>query len=69
MIVVSDSTPIISLAKIDMLEVLGKLYKEIVLPHAVHDEVCRNPNFAIESKAIQACTFIRVETVNNLQSY
>jgi len=67
-IVVSDATPIISLAKINMLELLGKFYNEVLLPQAVYNEVCRNPAFADEADTIKSSTFIRVETVSNEQS-
>jgi predicted nucleic acid-binding protein len=68
LIVVSDATPIISLAKIDMLDIMGRLYDEVLLPKAVYDEVCRNQTFAEEAAAIQKCTFMNVKTVNREQS-
>lgn len=39
MIVVSDSSPLIALAKIDQIEVLFKLYSEIRIPKAVYNEI------------------------------
>jgi predicted nucleic acid-binding protein len=39
MIVVSDTTPIISLMKIDYLDILERLYKNIIIPRAVYDEL------------------------------
>ena len=68
MIVVSDATPIISLAKIEMLDILGILYDEVLLPKAVYDEVCRNKTFADEAAAIKKCAFVQVKTVNMEQS-
>ena len=68
MIVISDATPIISLTKIDMLDILGRFYNEVLLPKAVFDEVCSNPAFSDEAETIRNCVFIRVETVNNTQS-
>ena len=68
MIVVSDATPIISLTKIDMLDILGTFYNEVLLPQAVYDEVVCNPAFACEAEAIKNSAFIRVETVSNEQS-
>jgi len=67
-IVVSDATPIISLAKIDMLDFLGKFYSEVVLPEAVFNEVCSNPVFTDEAETVKNSAFIRVETVSNQQS-
>ena len=68
MIVVSDATPIITLAKIDRLDILGRFYHEVLLPNAVFDEVCRNPAFAAEAAAIQKCEFMRLKTVSRTQS-
>jgi len=67
-IVVSDATPIITLAKIDRLDILGRFYHEVLLPNAVFDEVCRNPAFAAEAAAIQKCEFMRLKTVSRTQS-
>jgi predicted nucleic acid-binding protein len=39
MIVISDSSPLISLAVIKQLNVLGNLFKEIYVPTAVYEEV------------------------------
>ena len=68
MIVVSDATPIISLAKLEMLTILGRLYDEVFLPKAVYDEVCRNPTYAAEAAFIQKCTFVKVKTVSSEQA-
>lgn len=37
--VVSNTTPIISLASIDKLNVLKELFGEIIIPHSVYDEI------------------------------
>ena len=68
MIVVSDATPIISLAKLEMLHILSRLYDEVLLPKAVYDEVCRNQTFAVEAAAIQKCIFVKVRIVKCEQS-
>lgn len=39
MIVVSNTTPIISLASIQQIEVLERLFGEIIVPQAVYDEI------------------------------
>ena len=64
MTVVSDATPIISLAKLEMLDILARLYDEVLLPKAVYDEVCRNQAFAAEAAAVQKCIFVKVKTVS-----
>jgi hypothetical protein len=68
LIVVSDATPIISLAKIEILDILGRFYDEVLLPKAVYDEVCSNHMFAKEAAAIQKCVFVNVKTVDCEQS-
>ena len=68
MIIVSDATPIISLAKIDKLALLGQFYTEVILPNAVFSEVCRNPAFAVEAEAIRKCSFMKIKTANNPHS-
>jgi len=67
-IVVSDATPIISLAKISMLDILGKFYNKVLLPRAVYNEVCSNSDYTEEAELVKNCTFIKVEAVNNEQS-
>jgi len=51
MIVISDSSPLISLAVIEKLDLLGELYEEIYAPTAVFQEVVRTDKpFARELK-------------------
>lgn len=51
MIVVSDSSPLISLAIIEKLDILGKLFEEIYAPPAVFQEVAQvNKPFGKELK-------------------
>ena len=51
MIVISDSSPLISLAVIEKLDMLGKLYEDIYVPIAVSEEVVRaDKPFARELK-------------------
>lgn len=38
-VVVSNSSPIINLSKIDCLFLLEKIFKKIIIPHAVYDEL------------------------------
>lgn len=59
MIVVADSTPIISLLKIKRLGILEKLFGEVLIPPAVFDELVRNPDFRDEAEEIRSCRFIR----------
>ena len=68
MIVVSDSTPLITLMKAEKLDVLGELFGEVSIPQAVYDELTGNPNFLEEADLIQRSPIIRVVHVNNLKS-
>lgn len=68
MIVVSDTTPIISLMKAGQLELLQKLFGVVYIPEAVYRELTENGIFLEEVKIIQACEFIYVEEVDNEKS-
>ncbi len=68
MIVVSDTTPIISLMKAGQLELLQKLFGTVYIPGAVYRELTENEVFSREVKIVQECEFIYVEEVNNRQS-
>lgn len=52
---ISNSTPLICLAKLDELEILKKLFNKISIPEAVKEEVvvAGKPGYAIISKAIE----------------
>ena len=50
MIVISDTTPIISLLKVQQLQLLQRLYGTILIPNAVYRELTENPSFAEEAK-------------------
>ena len=49
MIVISDTTPIISLLKIKHLDLLEKLFGEVQIPKGVFAELTENPRFQEES--------------------
>jgi predicted nucleic acid-binding protein len=63
MIVISDTTPILSLIKIDRLKILEELYKKIIIPKAVYDELIINIDYQDEIDIIKRCTFIQIENV------
>lgn len=48
MIVVSDTTPLISLLKINHLELLEELYNTVIIPRAVFSELTSNKEFQAE---------------------
>ena len=65
MIVVSDTTPLISLMKVSLLNVLYDLFGEIFIPAAVYTELTSNENFSSEAAEIESNSFIRVVTIDN----
>ena len=68
MIVISDTTPIISLTKINQLELLEKLFKTVKIPVAVYAELTTNPIFHQEAKLINSKTFIETVSVIDTKS-
>ena len=52
-IVVSDSTPLISLMKADLLDLLAGLFGEVLIPEAVFQEVTTNEEFKDEAEKIK----------------
>lgn len=68
MIVVSDTTPLISLLKIDRLNLLEKLFGEVLIPQAVFDELTVDERYRLEADQIKNRQFITVKSVQNLES-
>ena len=64
MIVVSDTTPLISLMKAGRLELLEPLFKEVLIPEAVFAELTTNARHQREAEQIGMSSFIRVVTVS-----
>lgn len=59
MVVVSDTTPIISLLKADRLDLLEKLFGEVLIPNAVFTELTSNSAFQGEAEKVRVCAFIK----------
>lgn len=68
MIVVSDTTPLISLLKIDRIDLLEKLFGQVLIPQAVFDELIADERFKSEADQIIQKQFIRVKAVKNPES-
>lgn len=68
MIVVSDTTPIISLLKANQLNLLQKLYKIVLIPQAVYRELTENSTYAKEAEFIKSVDFLSVVPVINVKS-
>ena len=52
MIVVSDTTPLISLLKIKRVDLLKELFGEVLIPQAVFDELTSDKRFQVEADQI-----------------
>ena len=68
MIVVSDTTPLISLLKINRLELLERLFGDVMILTAVFDELTVDKRFRTEADQIRQKSFIVVKPVNNQES-
>lgn len=65
MIIVSDTTPISELAKVDHLNLLPKLFGKVVIPQGVFDELQGGEHPA--AKLVQNLSWLEVVTVDNQQ--
>ena len=65
MIVVSDTTPLITLMKVEKLDLLHDLFGEVLIPEAVYDEVTKNETFKDEADLIKNSSFIQKVVVKN----
>ncbi|MFN7853476.1 MAG: DUF3368 domain-containing protein [Dolichospermum sp.] len=65
MIIVSDTTPISELAKVDHLDLLPKLFGKVVIPQGVFDELQVGEHPA--AKLVQNLSWLEVITVDNQQ--
>ena len=68
MIVVSDTTPLISLMKIGRLELAEQLFGEVQIPDAVYTELIANPQFFEEAQQIQSSSFIKRVVIDDSKS-
>ena len=68
MIVISDTTPLISLLKINRIDLLEKLFGDVLIPQAVFEELTIDERFQLEADQIRQKKFIVVKPVNNPES-
>ncbi|MDE7046084.1 MAG: DUF3368 domain-containing protein [Acetatifactor sp.] len=68
MIVVSDTTPVISLMKAGQLELLRQLFEAVYIPEAVYRELTDNEAFSEEVRMVQECEFLYMQKVDNGKS-
>ena len=65
MIIVSDTTPIISLLKINGLDLLEKLFGEVLIPNAVYNELTTDKRFSDEAELVIHAPYIKTVSVSN----
>lgn len=68
MIVISDTTPIISLMKAGCLDLLKQLYGRVLVPEAVYRELTTNPFYMKEAALLKEVDYIAVIVVENMES-
>ena len=65
MIVVADTAPIISLLKINRLDLLKELFEIIFIPEAVYNELTHNEKYELEAQKIINSDFIHQKKISN----
>lgn len=65
MLIISDTTPIISLIKADKLYLLEKMFGNVIIPKAVYDELTVNEKYGKEIAELKEAIFIKVGKVEN----
>lgn len=68
MIVVSDTTPIISLLKISRLGLLEKIFGEVLIPNAVYEELTADTRFIEEAETVKNVPYIKSVLVLNFEA-
>lgn len=68
MIVISDTTPVISLLKANQLGLLHELYGTVFVPEAVYRELTENPTYKKEAEMVRSQDFLSVMSVENIKS-
>lgn len=68
MIVISDTTPIISLIKMKRLNLLKDLFGNVQIPKAVYNELVSNSIFKSEAEQVKSCEFIQKVELSNTSS-
>ena len=65
MIVVSDTTPLITLMKAGQLQLLQILFGEVLIPNAVYQELTSNQAFQNEIDLIRTSNYIKIVSIQD----
>ena len=68
MTIISDTTPIISLIIINRIDLLEKLFGEVIVPEAVFRELTTNSVFTNEAEIVKKSSFLKTTAVQNRKS-
>jgi len=66
-IIVSNTSPISNLAKVGQLSLMQKIYEEILIPCAVHEELLDQRAGETVVTAVRSATWLKVHSVQNQQ--
>ena len=64
-VIVSDTSPLISLARVGRLDILHRLFSELIVPDAVWKEIVEQGTGEPGSDEVRNATWIRYQTVKN----
>lgn len=62
MVIISDTSPITNLIRLDLLDILGDLFDEVIIPQKVYEELIHYEN---QKEAIEERTWMHVEQVSD----
>lgn len=62
MIVVADTTPLLTLFKIGQIGILNKMYNSVHIPYTVFEELTRNTEYPEEAEYFRNCPFLEVHS-------
>ena len=65
MIIVSNTSPLSNLAKVGQINLLEQLYKTVLIPTAVHDELLDERAGETVVKAVKSAIWLKIQPVQN----
>ena len=68
MIVISDASPLISLAKIGYLRILRELFEKVYIPEAVYEEIVVKGKGKTGAREVKFATWIKKKEIKDIQT-